>query len=120
MNSLDVKATFNLVLTCSSSYPYVSFLSLSLVDIPDFNVRIEPMAESGLRGVDFGSFPVVSKWIKGSINSALSNYLSPHYISGECFSQCYRMQVLLLLHLFIFPFLCYPFRAPIKLMYHPG
>ena len=82
MNSLDVKAKFNVVLTCSSSYPYVSFLSLSLVDIPDFNVRIEPMGG----GVDFGSFPVVSKWIKGSINSALSNYLSPHYISGECFT----------------------------------
>ena len=86
MNSLDVKANINLVVKCSSSYPYVSFLSLSLVDIPDFNVRIEPIGESGLRGVDFGSFPVVSKWIKGSINAALSNYLSPHYISGECFS----------------------------------
>jgi hypothetical protein len=39
------------------------------------------MATSGLKGVDFGSFPVVSSWIKGSINAALSDYLSPQYIS---------------------------------------
>ncbi len=36
---------------------------------------------SGLKGVDLGSFPVVSSWIKSSINAALSYYLSPHYIS---------------------------------------
>jgi hypothetical protein len=36
---------------------------------------------SGLKGVDFGSFPVVSSWMKSSINAALSYYLTPHYIS---------------------------------------
>jgi Ca2+-dependent lipid-binding protein len=39
------------------------------------------MTTSGLKGVDFGSFPVVSSWIKSSINAALSDYLLPQYIS---------------------------------------
>lgn len=39
------------------------------------------MVHSGLKGVDFGSLPVVSKWIKSSINAALAEYLLPRYIS---------------------------------------
>ena len=39
------------------------------------------MTTSGLKGVDFGSFPVVSSWIKSIINAALSDYLLPQYIS---------------------------------------
>ncbi|KAL7553507.1 hypothetical protein ACHAWF_016813 [Thalassiosira exigua] len=82
INSLDAKATLDVYIVCSSDYPYVKFLNVSLVKIPEFNLRIEPQSESsGLKGVDFGSFPVVSKWIKSSINSALAEYLSPQYIS---------------------------------------
>ena len=36
---------------------------------------------SGLKGIDFASFPIVSKWIKSSINTALSSYLEPQNIS---------------------------------------
>ena len=39
--------------------------------------------DSGLKGIDFGSFPVVSKWIKSSINTSLAQYLAPHYISVD-------------------------------------
>ena len=51
------------------------------MEIPDYNLRIEPQSNSGLMGIDLGSFPVVSRWIKSSINSALSSYLTPQYIS---------------------------------------
>jgi len=81
INSLDAKATLSISVKCSPDYPYVSFLNISLAGIPDFNLRIEPQSESGLKGIDFGSFPIVSQWIKSSINSALAGYLSPQYIS---------------------------------------
>ena len=81
INSLDATVTLNLAVKCSQEYPYVSFLSLSLVEIPDYNLRIEPQSDSGLKGIDLGSFPLVSRWIKSSINSALSSYLTPQHIS---------------------------------------
>jgi len=36
---------------------------------------------SGLKGVDFGSFPLISKWIKESIVESLREYVTPKYIS---------------------------------------
>lgn len=81
INSLDATATLNLAVKCSQEYPYISFLSISLVEIPDYNLKIEPQSDSGLKGIDLGSFPVVSRWIKSSINSALSSYLTPQHIS---------------------------------------
>lgn len=38
---------------------------------------------SGLKGVDFASFPLISKWVKEAINSALGYYLSPQFISVD-------------------------------------
>ena len=81
INSLDATVTLNLAVKCSQEYPYISFLSISLVEIPDYNLKIEPQSDSGLKGIDLGSFPVVSRWIKSSINSALSSYLAPQHIS---------------------------------------
>lgn len=81
INSLDAKATLDVSVLCSPIYPYISFVNISLVEIPAFSLRIEPQSGSGLKGVDFGSFPIVSSWIKSSINAALSGYLSPQYIS---------------------------------------
>ena len=81
INSLDAKATLDVSVICSPVYPYVSFLNVSLAEIPAFSLRIEPQSESGLKGFDFGSFPIVSSWIKSSINAALSKYLLPQYIS---------------------------------------
>jgi Ca2+-dependent lipid-binding protein len=34
-----------------------------------------------MKGVDFGSFPLISKWIKESIFESLRNYVTPKYIS---------------------------------------
>lgn len=45
VNSLDAKATLRVSVTCSPDYPYVSFLNISLAEIPDFNLRIEPQSE---------------------------------------------------------------------------
>jgi hypothetical protein len=42
---LDAKGTFNLSVKCTPEYPYISFLNISLVEIPDFNLKIEPQRE---------------------------------------------------------------------------
>ena len=79
---MDAKAPLAVSVICSPDYPYVPFLNISLTEIPDFHVRIEAQSEaSGLKGIDFGSFPVVSKWIKAGISNALAEYLLPQYIS---------------------------------------
>ena len=75
------KATLDAYVICSPLYPFISFLNVSLAEIPAFSLRIEPQSESGLKGFDLGSFPIVSSWIKSSINAALSEYLVPQYIS---------------------------------------
>lgn len=45
VNSLDVTATLSLAVKCTPDYPYISFLNVSLVEIPDFNLKIEPQSE---------------------------------------------------------------------------
>jgi hypothetical protein len=42
---LDAKATFNLDVKINPDYPYISFFDVSLVEIPDFNLKIEPQSE---------------------------------------------------------------------------
>lgn len=43
-------------------------------------IRLFPHS-SGLKGIDFGSFPLISKWVKEVINSSLADYIFPHYVS---------------------------------------
>lgn len=110
ISSLDAHVSLDVSVKGSWDYPYVDFVNVSLSKIPDFNLRIVPQSEryvskllercnflhlicsnnlwtthfiyhSGLKGVDFGSFPVVSKWVKDVINSALVDYLTPQYLS---------------------------------------
>ena len=38
---------------------------------------------SGMKGVDFGSFPLISKWIKESIVESLREYVTPKYLSFD-------------------------------------
>lgn len=45
VNSLDAKATLNLAVKCTPEYPYISFLDVSLVEIPAFNLKIEPQSQ---------------------------------------------------------------------------
>jgi hypothetical protein len=85
INSLDVKATLDVYVICSPLYPYISFLNVSLAEIPAFSLRIKPQSESGLKGFDFGSFPIVSSWIK-SVVSALSfpSTFCPNIYINQC------------------------------------
>jgi Ca2+-dependent lipid-binding protein len=39
------------------------------------------MYTSGLKGIDFGSFPLISKWVKEVINSSIVDYITPRYVS---------------------------------------
>ncbi|KAL7485327.1 hypothetical protein ACHAW6_010921 [Cyclotella cf. meneghiniana] len=81
INSFGLQLPLDLSVQATSEYPYISFVNLSLSSIPDFSLRIVPQQESGLRGIDFGSFPLISKWVKEVINSFVEDYRSPHYIS---------------------------------------
>jgi|688.fasta_scaffold2076866_2 Ca2+-dependent lipid-binding protein len=45
INSLDAKATLDVSVKCTPDYPYISFLNISLVEIPAFSLRIEPQNE---------------------------------------------------------------------------
>jgi Ca2+-dependent lipid-binding protein len=83
INSFDAQMTMDVSVKVSAEYPYISFVNVSLAEIPDFNLRIVPQQESGLKGVDFASFPLISKWVKEAINSALGYYLSPQFISVD-------------------------------------
>jgi Ca2+-dependent lipid-binding protein len=45
INTLDAKATLDISIKCSPDYPYISFINISLVEIPAFSLRIEPQGE---------------------------------------------------------------------------
>jgi len=50
--------------------------------MPRLKVKITPESEnSGLRGVDLGSLPVISSWIQDAIDIQLLEYVFPRYIS---------------------------------------
>mmetsp|Transcript_68387 Transcript_68387/g.101575 ORF Transcript_68387/g.101575 Transcript_68387/m.101575 type:complete len:230 (+) Transcript_68387:267-956(+) len=68
--------------TVMPEFPFISSLNLSLYKLPSCNIRIVPLSEnSGLRGVDLGSLPVLSTWIQDAIETSLEAYISPKYIS---------------------------------------
>mmetsp|Transcript_11802 Transcript_11802/g.23737 ORF Transcript_11802/g.23737 Transcript_11802/m.23737 type:complete len:1031 (+) Transcript_11802:85-3177(+) len=82
INSLDTELQLDVSVKNIPSYPFVSYVNVSLShEIPDFSLRIEPRSQNGLKGVDFGSFPLISKWIKESIVESLHEYVAPNYIS---------------------------------------
>jgi hypothetical protein len=85
INSLNVKATLDVYVICSPLYPYISFLNVSLAEIPAFSLRIEFQSESGLKGFDFGSFPIVCSWIKSVVStlSFLSTFC-PNIFINQC------------------------------------
>ena len=49
INTLDAKATLDVSMKCSPDYPYISFINISLVEIPAFSLRIEPQGERWVR-----------------------------------------------------------------------
>jgi len=81
INSLDTQVKLDAYVKGIPDYPYISTVNITLSEIPDVNLRIIPQSESGLKGVDFGSFPVVSKWVKDLGYSTLAEYLKPQYLS---------------------------------------
>ena len=81
INSLDLQMSLDVSIQGTPEYPYLSFVNISLSEIPDFSLRIVPQQESGLNGIDFGSFPLISKWVKEVINNSIIDYITPHYIA---------------------------------------
>eukprot|EP00984_Skeletonema_dohrnii_P018714 scaffold8790_cov126-Skeletonema_dohrnii-CCMP3373.AAC.7 len=82
INSLDAELQLDISVKSIPTYPYISNVNVSLSHaLPEFSLRIEPRSQNGLKGVDFGSFPLISKWIKESIVESLHEYVAPNYIS---------------------------------------
>ena len=67
----------------------MSFLCLLFVQPCQFDVLMYSFVTydsgfcSGIKGVDFGSFPLISKWIKESIVESLREYVTPKYLSFD-------------------------------------
>jgi hypothetical protein len=82
VHAVDVTLPLKVSVSARPDYPFVSTLKLSLGDAPECNVRITPLSsESGLRGVDVGSLPVIREWVKDAIRESLSEYVSPNFIA---------------------------------------
>ena len=45
INSLDLQMSLDLSVQATSEYPYVSFVNVSLSELPDFSLRIVPQQE---------------------------------------------------------------------------
>lgn len=45
INSFDAQMTMDVSVKVSAEYPYISFVNVSLAEIPDFNLRIVPQQE---------------------------------------------------------------------------
>ena len=71
-------------------YPFVKGIKASLTKVPPCRVRVTPLSEnSGLKGVDLGSLPVLNDWIQEALHDALEEYLTPSYIAFDIKSLFY-------------------------------
>ena len=65
-------------------YPFISVLEFSLSESPECHIRITPLSDdSGLRGIDLGSLPVIREWIQRAIQDTLSDYVAPKFVSFD-------------------------------------
>lgn len=71
-------------------FPFVKGIKVSLSEVPPCRVRVTPLSEnSGLRGVDLGSLPVLNDWIQEALHDALEEYLAPAYVAFDLYSLWY-------------------------------
>ena len=84
IHSFDMRLPVELTVEMMHQYPFVKEIKASLTQVPSCRVRVTPLSKnSGLRGVDLGSLPVLNDWIQEALHDALEEYLSPAYIAFD-------------------------------------
>ena len=90
IHSFDMRLPVELTVEMMHQYPFVKEIKASLTQVPPCRVRVTPLSKnSGLRGVDLGSLPVLNDWIQEALHDALEEYLSPAYIAFDIKSLFY-------------------------------
>lgn len=90
IHSFDMRLPVELTVEMMHQYPFVKGIKASLAKVPPCRVRVTPLSEnSGLRGVDLGSLPVLNDWIQEALHDALEEYLAPSYIAFDIKSLFY-------------------------------
>ena len=90
IHSFDMRLPLELTVEMMHQYPFVKGIKASLTKVPPCRVRVTPLSEnSGLKGVDLGSLPVLNDWIQEALHDALEEYLVPSYISFDIKSLFY-------------------------------
>ena len=90
IHSFDMRLPLELTVEMMHQYPFVKGIKASLTKVPPCRVRVTPLSEnSGLKGVDLGSLPVLNDWIQEALRDALEEYLAPSYISFDIKSLFY-------------------------------
>ena len=90
IHSFDMRLPLELTVEMMHQYPFVKGIKASLTKVPPCRVRVTPLSEnSGLKGVDLGSLPVLNDWIQEALHDALEDYLAPSYIAFDIKSLFY-------------------------------
>ena len=90
IHSFDMRLPLELTVEMMHQYPFVKGIKASLTKVPPCRVRVTPLSEnSGLKGVDLGSLPVLNDWIQEALHDALEEYLAPSYIAFDIKSLFY-------------------------------
>ena len=95
IHNLDFQASLKAVLELDSSYPFVSNIEVSLTQQPICNLRVTPIGDSSLNGVDLGSIPFINDWIQDAIKTGLAAYVAPRFISLNLKELFHRYDTLL-------------------------
>lgn len=83
-HSFEANLPLKVTVASIPEYPFISVLEFSLSESPECHIRITPLSDdSGLRGIDLGSLPVIREWIQRAIQDTLSDYVAPKFVSFD-------------------------------------
>lgn len=84
VHSFEAVLPLKVSVASTHEYPYISTIDFSLSKSPECNIRITPLSDdSGLRGIDLGSLPVIREWIQRVIHDTFSDYVAPKFVSFD-------------------------------------
>ena len=90
IHSFDMRLPLVVTVEMMQEFPFIKGVKVSLSEVPPCRVRVTPLSEnSGLRGVDLGSLPVLNDWIQEALHTSLEEYMTPAYIAFDLYSLWY-------------------------------
>mmetsp|Transcript_39795 Transcript_39795/g.81876 ORF Transcript_39795/g.81876 Transcript_39795/m.81876 type:complete len:237 (-) Transcript_39795:174-884(-) len=90
IHSFDMRLPLEVTVEMMQEFPFLRGVKVSLSGVPPCRVRVTPLSEnSGLRGVDLGSLPVLNDWIQEALHDSLEEYLVPSYVAFDLSSLWY-------------------------------